>query len=172
MAILLLAVFLFPFAARYTGIKYQVYHTKKKIKRQMIAGIDRSELVVMKFSKAEADGKLNWKHSKEFELGGEWYDIVYTDTLAEDSLQYWLFWDYEETKLNKELAKLVAEAFSHDVPTKEKNAQFKHFSQDIFCIELTTVQHPLTLHGVVRYSLAGASPNRPVIPLAPPPELV
>lgn len=136
----------------------------------MIAGIDCKELVTFKFSKADTDNKLNWKHSKEFEYRGEWYDIVYTDTLPGDSLQYWLFWDHEETKLNKQLVALVANAINQDPTTQQKNIHFNHFSKDIYCIELPTLQHPLQQGSAVRYSLSGASLNRPATPLSPPPE--
>lgn len=138
----------------------------------MIAGIDCAELVPLTISKHDAATKLRWEHHKEFEYQGEMYDIVYADTIGKDTIHYWLFWDNEETKLNKQLVALVANALGHDPGTEKKSAQFNHFAKDIYCIEISTLQHPLPTSSELRYSLAGASPNQPAIPLAPPPESV
>jgi len=137
----------------------------------MIAGLDPSELVVFKFSNLEAKN-LNWKHSKEFELAGEWYDIVYTDTLGNDSLQYWLFWDHEETKLNRQLADLVANALGNDPATKDKNSNFNHFSKDLYCIQLGELMKPNTCFNKLGYPESWATIQHGFAPISPPPELV
>ncbi len=138
----------------------------------MIAGIDCAELVPLAFSKKDAATKLKWKHSKEFEYQGEMYDIVYTDTVGNDSLQYWLFWDHEETKLNRQLASLVANALGTDPVNQKKNAQFNHFAKDIFCMDISALQQPLPWYSVLQYYQTGAPINRASLPLAPPPEIV
>lgn len=137
----------------------------------MIEGLDPSELVVFKFSKTEAKN-LNWKHSKEFELAGEWYDIVYTDTLADDSLQYWLYWDHEETKLNHQLADLVANALGNDPATKDKNNNFNHFSKDLYCIQLGELMKPHVGFQDISHSKSWATLQRGFAPVSPPPEEV
>ncbi|CAN5161440.1 hypothetical protein BH09BAC1_BH09BAC1_15530 [soil metagenome] len=138
----------------------------------MLAGLDCAALISFKVSKVDASVKLHWEHSKEFEYQGEWYDVVYTDTLDNDSLQYWLLWDNDETMLNRQLASLVANALGHDPATKHKTERFNHFSKDIFCIDIPTFKNPLFAYSELRYSLAGAPLNRPTVPLAPPPEIV
>lgn len=138
----------------------------------MIAGIDCAELVQLTISKQDAANKLRWEHGREFEYQGQMYDIVFTDSLSNDTLIYWLFWDNEETKLNRQLASLVANALGHDPGTQEKSAQFNHFAKDIFCIDISILQQPLPTSSVLRYSLAGASLNQPALPLAPPPEFM
>ncbi len=137
-----------------------------------MAGIDCAELVQLTISKQDAATKLRWEHSKEFSYQGEMYDIVYADSIGSDTIQYWLFWDNEETKLNRQLASLVANAMGHDPGTEKKNAQFNHFVKDIICNDISTLQQPLPTSSVLRYSLAGASLNQPALPLAPPPEVV
>ncbi len=136
----------------------------------MIAGLDCAELVDMRFSQTDARTKLNWKHSKEFEYKGQWYDIVYTDTIGKDSLHYWLFWDHEETSLNQQLAGLVAKALSNDPANQDKNIGFSHFSKDLYCISLTELAKPATTVHLLKYLLAGAIIYRPSAPFAPPPE--
>lgn len=172
LAILLLCTFLLPFVGRYASIEYQARVVKKQVKRKMIAGINCTELVPLTISKQDAANKLNWHHSKEFEYLGQMYDIVYTDSLGNDSLQYWLYWDNEETKLNRQLASLVANVLGHDPVQQDRNAQFNNFAKDIFCIEIFTLQKPLPYSSALRYSLAGASLNQPAVPLAPPPEIM
>ncbi len=168
---MLLLAFLLPFAGRYTSIKYQAHQVKKKVKWNMIAGLDCAELVQFTFSKKDAKN-LNWKHSREFEHEGEWYDIVYTDTIGTDSLQYWLFWDHEETKLNRQLADLIANALGDDPATKDKNNRFNHFTKDLLCIQLTTLNKPAAAINELIFSSLGAIIHRPSVPSNPPPQFV
>jgi hypothetical protein len=172
LAILLMLTFLLPFVGRYASIEYQAYKTKKEVKHKLFAGIDCKKLVSLSISKQDAADKLNWHHSKEFGYQGEMYDIVFTDTISTDSLQYWLYWDNKETHLNQQLAALVANALGSDPINQEKNAQFNHFTKEIFCIHLFVLQIPLPNSSVLSYSLAGASLNQPAVPLAPPPEFM
>ena len=79
---------------------------KREIKWKMIAGIDQNELVLLKFSKEEAETKLRWEHSKEFEYDGQMYDIV-SKEIKGDSIYYRCWWDYEEPALNRKLQQLV-----------------------------------------------------------------
>jgi hypothetical protein len=164
--------FLLPFVGRYASIEYEAYKTKKEVKHKVLAGIDCKELVSLTISKQDAAIKLNWHHSKEFGYQGEMYDIVFTDTISTDSLQYWLYWDNKETHLNQQLAALVANALNHDPAQKDKNSTFNQFTKDIFCIDIFTLQQPLPTSSVLRYSLAGASLSQPAMPLAPPPEFM
>jgi hypothetical protein len=171
-AILLLCTFLLPFVGRYASIEYQARVVKKQVKRKMIAGINCTELVPLTISKHDAANKLNWHHHKEFEYQGQMYDIVYADSIGNDTIQYWLYWDNDETKLNRQLASLVANVLGTDPIQQERNAQFNNFTKDIFCIEIVTLQMPLPSSSVLRYSLAGASLNQPAVPVAPPPEIM
>jgi len=84
----------------------------------MIAGIDKSELVLLKFSKKEALQKLEWEHSREFEYNHEMYDVVDSKVFG-DSIVFWCWWDHEETKLNRQLKSLVALTLGNDVQNKK-----------------------------------------------------
>lgn len=101
----------------------------------MIAGIDKCELVLLKFSKTETTTELKWKHSKEFEFNNQMYDIVDKIT-TKDSVKYWCWWDHEETKLSKQLSKLLVGAFQSDVPSKDKKQQIVSFYKSLFCSEV------------------------------------
>lgn len=104
---------------------------RKEVKWKMIAGIDKSELVLLKFSKSEIASKLKWKHSKEFEFNSQMYDIV-DKVISKDSIQYWCWWDYKETKLNKQLDELLVGVFQHDSKSKEKQDLLFKFYKSVY----------------------------------------
>lgn len=64
---------------------------------------------MLKFSKEEAENKLEWEHSKEFEFSGVMYDVVYK-RIKSDSVFYWCWKDVKETELNYKLTQLVEKA--------------------------------------------------------------
>jgi hypothetical protein len=88
-------------------------------------------LVLLKFSKAETTTNLNWKHSKEFEFNNQMYDIV-DKVVSKDSIHYWCWWDFEETKLNKQLDNLLAGVYQHDSKSKEKQDLVYKFYKSIY----------------------------------------
>lgn len=98
--LLLCCVFVDPVIASFTWLYYQKAIIKREVKRQIIAGIDEDDLVLLKFSKEEAKTKLRWEHSKEFEYNRQMYDVVKTMTLG-GMVYYWCWLDHEETKLNR-----------------------------------------------------------------------
>lgn len=97
----------------------------------MIAGIDKKELVLLKFSKTEIDTKLKWEHAKEFEFNHEMYDVV-DKQISKDSISYWCWWDFEETQLNKRLNHLLVDVYQHDSKSKEKQASLHNFYKSIY----------------------------------------
>ncbi len=112
-AISLLFVLFAPVITIYTYLQYEKSAIRREIKWKMIAGMNQEELVLLKFTKEEINTKLRWEHSKEFEYNGQMYDIVSKEVIG-DYIFYRVWWDHEETKLNKNLKKLVAVAFSQD----------------------------------------------------------
>lgn len=106
LSILLIVFFITPFAGYYSYLNYQKYLVKKQVKKQIIAGIDKKNLVLLSFSVRESKNLLKWKHSKEFQFKGQMYDIV-EKLQKNDSIFYWCWWDCEETGLNKELNQLT-----------------------------------------------------------------
>ncbi len=97
----------------------------------MIAGLDKSELVLLKFSRAAAQTQLRWEHAKEFELEGQMYDVVETE-LKGDTLYYICWWDHEETKLNKQLKNLVAGVLGNDAERRETQKRLLHFYESLY----------------------------------------
>ena len=120
-----------PAVVTYTWIQQRKRAVKKEVKWKMIAGIDKKELVLLKFSKKETTSKLRWKHSKEFEFNNQMYDIVDKIT-TKDSIKYWCWWDFEETKLNKQLDNLLVGVYQHDSKSKEKQDLVYKFYKSIY----------------------------------------
>jgi hypothetical protein len=130
-AILFVIVLVVPFAGTYYWLQLRKYQVKKEVKRKIIAGIPREELVVLKFSIAETKTVLNWKHSKEFEYKGEMYDIVETEFLK-DSVIYYVWWDHEETQLEKQLKNLADDALGKDPTAKSRLERFNSFLSSLY----------------------------------------
>jgi len=105
----------------------------------MIAGIPNHMLEHMKFSTADAQTNLNWKHAKEFEYLGEWYDIVQADTIG-DTIHYSLWWDKEETHLNKQLAQLIDDAVSQSPENRDNKKRLSFFLKSLFFQEVIDVK--------------------------------
>lgn len=130
-SIVLLFAFAAPVTTAFMFLQYQKKQVKREVKWKMIAGIDREELVVLKFTEAEKKTELNWKHSKEFEYRGEMYDIVET-AVSGDTTTYWLWWDSEETKLNRQLDDLVAQVFGKSPKDEKGQEMLTQFYKQLF----------------------------------------
>lgn len=124
-SLFLLFLLIAPAAVTYTWLQKRKQAVKKEVKWKMISGIDKNELVFLKFSKKEITSKLRWVHSKEFEYNHQMYDVVEKKTIK-DSVYLRCWWDHKETKLNKQLDSLLVNVFQNDSKTKEK--QEKVFS--------------------------------------------
>ncbi|MEX1191151.1 MAG: hypothetical protein WEA99_04200 [Brumimicrobium sp.] len=113
------------------------YVVRKSIKHKIIEGIDADMLVHLSFAKADTTVKLDWKHSKEFAYNDEMYDIV-ERTYSEDSVKYALWWDNEETQLNKKLNQLTNNFIQGNPEDENKSNHFGFVVKHFFCDELPT----------------------------------
>lgn len=120
--ILLLMSIMFILPLSYTGIYIYKKKIKREIKWRMIAGLERSELVELKFANAQLDSELRWEHSKEFEYCGQMYDVA-SKIVIGDTTTFYCWWDHEETALNKKLKSLVQLAMGQRQPDQNTNQQ-------------------------------------------------
>lgn len=149
-------------------LNHQKTIIRKQIKRNIIAGIDKDELVLLAFTIQETKTKLKWEHSKEFEYNNQMYDIVVSVNTG-DSIYYWCWWDNEETVLNKQLKGVLKIALGHNEQNKEKRSHLNHFLKNLF--NGNTLVQTLTPNwvyiqlytdkGVIFSSLAHAPPTPP-----------
>jgi hypothetical protein len=130
-SILLILCLMLPATGTIIYLHFQKKQVKKSVKKQIIAGIDKNALVLLKFSSEDIKALLRWEHSREFEYNGQMYDVIET-VYRNDSVYYWCWWDYEETLLNKKLNKLTCIAFGKDPGQKEKQHQLISFYKSLF----------------------------------------
>ncbi|MDH7511335.1 MAG: hypothetical protein QHH14_00105 [Clostridiales bacterium] len=106
---LLFCVTVDPLVGTFTWLHYKKTIVKKEAKRIIEAGVDDDSLVVLKFSKEEAQTKLRWEHPQEFEYNHKMYDVVKT-MICDGTIYYWCRQDDEETTLNMKLEELASKA--------------------------------------------------------------
>lgn len=97
----------------------------------MIAGLEKEELVLLKFTEEEKSTKLYWKHAKEFRYNDEMYDIVSSEKDG-DTTYYWCWWDHEETVLSKRLAQLVNNVLGDNPQQSDHSLQLLKFFKSLF----------------------------------------
>jgi len=129
---LFLFCFITPLVGTYVILKLHKKQVRKEVKWKMIAGLDKDELVLLKFTEKETQTNLQWKHSKEFEYNGQMYDVV-ESLIQGDSIFYWCWWDHKETKLNKQLNNLVVIALGINKQQKHHREQLTTFYKSLYC---------------------------------------
>lgn len=137
--IFLLICLVVPIAGSFTWLHFHKKNLRKEVKQELIAGMDKSELTVLKFYKEEVNTLVKWEHAKEFEYQGQMYDVIETQ-INGNIITYWCWWDHKETHLNKQLNELLTQIMGNNQQKKEKQQKLLHFYQSLF------VQKPLTFH--------------------------
>jgi len=120
-----------PFGISYSIFQFQKYTVRKEVKKQLVSKINKDNLVLIKLSKKEADEKLEWEHSREFEYLGTMYDVIDGET-RNDSVFYWCWEDNEETKLNIKLNALLEKTAAPDQINNENLKQLSNFLSTLF----------------------------------------
>lgn len=132
-------------------LQYQKKQIKRELKRKLIAGIDKSELVLLKFTKSQKEKELDWEHAKEFKYKGEFYDVVETKEQG-DSVFYWCWWDCEETRLYQKLDELVASAFGSNMQHKHNVNRLNEFFKSLYFSEHPFLQNASFLKQSIEYT--------------------
>ncbi len=134
----------------------------------MIAGLDKNELVLFKFTDTEAQTELNWEHSKEFEYKGQMYDVV-EKLIQGDTIYYWCWWDHEETKLNKQLDRLLANVLGDNPQRQEKKSQLADFFKKLFYESPKNQTVLITKQRIRHFAYTEDLPSIYILPPVPPP---
>jgi len=126
----LLFCFLAPIGFTYVVLKMRQHKVKEQVKREIIKGIDKGELLELTFSLKTSES-LDWEHEREFEYLGQSYDVV-EKKIEGDSITYSVWWDKVETKIKNQLTLLVSKAMSNDKPQKENQQRLDHFFKSLY----------------------------------------
>lgn len=152
MKILIIILLLFslgvPFWGTYTILQSQKKEVKEEVTEQLRKGIDTNELVLLKFAVSDSKKQLHWEHDWEFEYNGQMYDLIET-TVKGDSIWYKCLWDKEETRLNKQLEKLMTWVVGSTAEAGGSDEQFI-FLKPLYYQELTHWQARLAYWCVTR----------------------
>ena len=144
---------------------------RKTVKRQLIAGMNPDELVLLKFTPEAAKTALHWEHSREFEYQGQMFDVVKTETRG-DTIFYHCWRDHAETELNQKIQALVANALHNNPQHQENQARLSCFFKSLFCIEVPFWQMLEVAPESPRCHLDAPIVAPPGAPLVPPPKFV
>lgn len=123
-----------PLVLSYHYLRVQKKLIRKEVKYHLIEQTKLDDLVLLRFSIAESQEKLKWKHEKEFEFEGEMYDIVERENRG-DSLFFWCWWDHEETQLNRQLDILLAQTLGGHSDHHSQQQRIKHFLQNLYLVQ-------------------------------------
>jgi len=130
-AILFLFALTLPFAGTYLWLHHQKALVQKQVKKMIVDGIAKEDLVLLRFTREEMEAELDWKHAKEFEYRRHLYDIVETKAVG-DSVYFWCFWDKKDTHVTNRLKELAANVLGNNTQNKEKQENLVRFIKDLY----------------------------------------
>ena len=171
LSIILLLCLTLPIVGMFGWLRMKKRAVRKEVKHKLIAEVDKSELVLFKFTAEETAKQLEWEHSKEFEYRNEMYDVVQTETHG-DTTYYWCWLDYKETALNRQLVDLTALALNKDPQHQNQKQKLTQFLQHLFVEEIPLYAFLLVEKAKAK-SCTALHPFRSwsVTPPSPPPQL-
>lgn len=169
--ILFLVFLTAPFLGTYIFLQYNKMEIRKEVSVKIYSGPDKKDLVLLKFTIEESETKLNWKHAGEFEYCGQMYDIV-EKRQEGDSIWYSCFHDFKETRLNKEVARLVNRTLGHDPYQKSQTDKLTDFFKTVFWQDAFAWKPYASLYSILNFSfLIFNYSSLAFSPPSPPPKL-
>lgn len=172
LAISLLACLVFPAGVLFLWMNIEKQNIRKEVKKMIIAGMSKNDLVMLEFSIEETATLLNWKHSREFEYRGQMYDVV-KHYETSDSITYYCWKDDKESEINKKIDHLIAQAVGQNSQARENQARYLNFLTSLFPQSLfewnplpTGFELDLTSIYLINYT--GLS----ILTLSPPPKII
>jgi len=168
---LLLVSLTAPFLGTYFFLHYNTNKIRKEIAGMILSGLDKKDLVVLKFTREETETRLNWKHAGEFEYSSQMYDIVEKHQDG-DTVWYYCYQDHKETRLNNEMKRLVTRAAGKDPCQKSQTEKIVNFFKtdyqlDIFNWKPYSPQTTIFNFSFLIFNYSSLSLSPP----APPPKL-
>lgn len=162
-----------PVATTIISLRFERKMIRKEVKRMIIAGLDKKDLVLIKLTRSEKKTQLRWKHSKEFEYKGQMYDIVEKE-YKNGITYFWCWWDFEETSLNKKLTRLAAHIFDNSTNKQQKEKKLSNFYHSLYFEECSTQIVWIKISDRINLSLNQPEfyQNRSNSPPNPPPQFV
>ncbi len=104
-----------PFGLVTTLLQLEKASIRRVVKHQLMESENDRDFVLLTIANQDLNTLLEWEHEREFEYLGEMYDVVRSETRT-DSTYFVLWWDHDETEINKKLARLVKSKQASDSP--------------------------------------------------------
>lgn len=158
-----------PYLVFFISLNYNKLSVKKQIKKNIIAGIKKDDLVLLIFSQFEINTLLKWKHSKEFEYKHQLYDIVSFET-KNDSTYYWCWLDNDETELNKKLNFLTLFALGNNPQNKENYRLITFFYHNLIFVDIFSLNTFMSKIKDITFLYIKNSFDYSISPIYPPPK--
>ena len=124
---------------------------KNEVEEKRNEGFNKDVVKILTFAKKDIKNIVRWEHDREFEFFGEMYDVI-SSKESKDSVSYTCYWDIEETKIKKQIAKLFFSdneklPFQHEKEAKmiEYFKQFYTFQNVIMLADKLYQDIPLHL---------------------------
>lgn len=112
-AVILFFCLLAPYIGTVTLFHAARERVRSEVKRKLIQGADRKELVRISLPTRELNTRLRWIHEREFELENTMFDVVERKVTGDST--HLLCWnDHAETGINRQLTRLIASAARED----------------------------------------------------------
>lgn len=161
-----------PAILTYGFFHLQKRQVKKEVKKMLISGIEREDLVLLKFTNEQVNTQLHWEHSKEFKYQDEMYDIV-ERTVIGDTTYFWCWWDSKETKLCRLLDHLTGYAIENLPEQKENQERLFSFFKSLYITEtLIPLNFAIPPKRKCNFDVRGNFSSTSLVPPVPPPEFI
>ncbi|MBN2892524.1 MAG: hypothetical protein JXL97_11705 [Bacteroidales bacterium] len=129
--ILFIFIFIAPFYGTFLYFHFEKKELKKEIKKELITGINKKELVKFSVSSEEIQTKFDWKTKNEFSYQNQLYDIVSTDT-KKDSVIFWCWKDNKETNLYAQLNNILSKIIGENAQDKDNQQKIINFYNSFY----------------------------------------
>ena len=168
--VFLFLTLLVPYAGGICWFHLEKKQIRRELKQQMLSGINKDDLVFLKFATDELSRKVRWKHSREFEFEGEMFDVV-EKLMVGDTTFFWCKWDHRETRLNQELDQLLARTLGRQHPDKHYLLTWKNFFSSLYCSKVPAWFTFQPRDQQISFFLLNAKIPPVLSPPVPPPEI-
>jgi hypothetical protein len=115
----------------YAWLKNCITLAKEGAQIRISKYIPAEEQVLWKFTRADAQTKLYWEHSREFEYKGQMYDIIKSEVRG-DTIWYWCYWDRKETDIKRQINEFASYLMGPGQDSRNTGRCITNFFQTLF----------------------------------------
>jgi hypothetical protein len=133
-----------PLAATWLALQGHRIEVRREVRARLLAGMDDSELTLLRFHRDDAQRELQWKEDGEFRYRGAMYDVARTIHSA-DSVHYLVFRDDAESHIERTLDTLVAHALGMDGKDSDQLDRLGDYLRSLFFRQPEVIVAPADL---------------------------